>query len=191
MTTIHRVLVGLTLSAFLPATASAQRDTDVRLGHSFANVKTFSFATGESAEQQTGNAIYNSQLIIDRTNAAVAAELGRLGLRRDDRNPDVLVRTHRSFHKETVLYPDYGWGFAYPYAWGWPYGYGYGGGAYAYEIVVGTLTVDLTDADSGQLLWRGTNEKRVHETSSPERRTKRINHEVTKIFEHFPDGDDD
>jgi hypothetical protein len=52
--------------------------------------------------------------------------------------------------------------------------------------VVGTLTVDLNDAATGNLIWRGTTEKRVHQTSSPEHRTRRINKEVTKVFEDFP-----
>jgi hypothetical protein len=91
-----------------------------------------------------------------------------------------------------VVYPAYGWGFAYPYALGWPYGYGYGygygysGSYYPQEIIRGTLIVDVHDAATGQLLWRGTGEKRVHRTSSPEHREKRINREVTKIFENFP-----
>jgi hypothetical protein len=184
MKTIRPLLLCLALSALLPAAAAAQTDTDFRLGHNFTGVKTFSFGTGESGDKTRGSTTYDSPLIMERTNAAVAAELERRGLRRDDRNPDLYVTARRSFHKETVVYPDYTWGVAYPYSWGWPYGYA--SSAYAYEIVVGTLTVDLSDAASGQLLWRGTTEKRVHQTSSPERRTRRVNKEVTKVFEDFP-----
>ena len=186
MRTIRCLLVCLSLSLFVPVTAVAQTDTDFRVGHDFTTLKTFSFGATEAQSTPRGKTTYDSQLIVDRTNAAVAAELERRGLRRDDVNPDVYVTTHRTFEKETVLSPDYGWGIAYPYgySWGWPYGYGYS--AYAYEIVVGRLTVDLNDASSGNLLWRGTTEKRVHQTSSPERRIRRINKEVTKVFDDFP-----
>jgi hypothetical protein len=42
------------------------------------------------------------------------------------------------------------------------------------------------NAATGELLWRGLAEKRVHEHSSPEHRTKRVNKEVAKMFEKFP-----
>ena len=184
MKTIRPLLLCLALSA-LPAAAAAQTDTDFRLGHNFTGVKTFSFGTAASGDKARGSTTYDSPLIMERTNAAVAAELERRGLRRDDQDPDIYVTTRRNFQKETVVYPDYAWGVGYPYSWGWPYGYAWSG-AYAYEIVVGTLTVDLNDAASGNLIWRGTTEKRVHQTSSPERRTRRVNKEVSKVFEDFP-----
>jgi Domain of unknown function (DUF4136) len=48
------------------------------------------------------------------------------------------------------------------------------------------LVVDVTDAETGELMWRGLAERHVHETSKPERRLKRINKEVTKMFENYP-----
>jgi len=183
MKTIRPLLLCLALSA-LPAAAAAQTDTDFKLGENFAAVKTFSFGTSVPGDQTRGSTTYDSPLIMERTNAAVAAALESRGLRRDDRNPDIYVTARRSFKKETVVYPDYAWGVGYPYSWGWSYGYAWS--AYAYEIVVGTLTVDLNDAATGNLIWRGTTEKRVHQTSSPEHRTRRINKEVTKVFEDFP-----
>jgi len=190
MKTIRCLVVCFSLSVLVPVAAAAQTDSDFKLGHDFTGVKTFSFGATDAQETSRGNTTYDSPLIVERTNAAVAAELERRGLRRDDRNPDVYVKTHRTFEKETVLSPGYSWGFGYPYAysvaWPYSYGYGYGYSAYAYEIVVGRLTVDLNDASSGDLIWRGTTEKRVHQTSSPERRLRRIDKEVTKLFDDFP-----
>ena len=54
------------------------------------------------------------------------------------------------------------------------------------EIVVGTLTIDLQDASSGHLIWRGTGEKEVSDTSKPEKRIRKVNKEVAKIFRNFP-----
>jgi hypothetical protein len=62
---------------------------------------------------------------------------------------------------------------------------------YTEEVVVGTLTIDIEDASTGQLVWRGTGEKSVSNTSKPEKRTKKVNHEVEKIFRNFPPGYDD
>ena len=50
------------------------------------------------------------------------------------------------------------------------------------------MFVDITSAETGQLLWRGISERTFHPTSSPEHRLKRINKEVTKMFRNYPSG---
>jgi hypothetical protein len=106
------------------------------------------------------------------------------GLRRDDVRPDVYVTTHRTFQTEYYGYGWPGWGYGYGYGY-WGYGYG---SYYLEPIVVGTLVVDITDAETGELMWRGLSERDMHPTSSPERRLKRINKEVYKIFKKYPAG---
>ena len=46
--------------------------------------------------------------------------------------------------------------------------------------------VDVENARTGELMWRGLAEKHVHEHASPEHRIKRVNKEVNKMFEKFP-----
>ena len=75
------------------------------------------------------------------------------------------------------------WGWGFPYHSGWYGGYHYLGPMYMEEVVVGTLTIDVEDASSGDLLWRGTGEKEVSDTSKPEKRIRKVNKEVAKIFQ--------
>src|SRR5262249_32263491 len=101
----------------------------------------------------------------------------------DLENPDVYVTARRSFKTTYEVYSPYGYG----YGWGWGWGYGaYGGPWYTEEIIKGTLVVDLIDAHSGALLWRGLGEREVHPMKSAEDRNERIYKEVTKIFKKFP-----
>jgi uncharacterized protein DUF4136 len=190
--TMCRLFIGFALAAVLPAAAAAQDVTyDYNPSRDFAALKTYSFtppATSETTTELTS--VYDSQFVTERTHAAIAAQLDRRGLTRDDKHPDVYVKTQRTFRKEIVAYPFVG----YPYGWGSGY-YGpsfyYGwdlGGWYAEEKIKGTLTIDMTDADTGELLWRGLGERKVHPTSKPERRAKRINKEVAEIFKKFPVG---
>ena len=46
------------------------------------------------------------------------------------------------------------------------------------EELRGSLTVDLEDAKTGELLWRGVETKRVHETSKPSKREQVVNEQV-------------
>lgn len=186
METIRRLLIGVAISALLPATALAQKVSyDFAPGQNFSRLKTFSFKDSRAKETtREETTTYDSPFITERTNAAVAAQLEGRGMRRDDNNPDVYVTTRRTFKTEYVFYGPYGYGWGYPYYWG--YGYGYGGPTYTEELIYGTLTIDLEDANTGELLWRGVGTKRVHESSKPEKRTKRVVKEVSKIFEKYP-----
>ena len=54
------------------------------------------------------------------------------------------------------------------------------------DIIKGTLIIDLVDADTGALLWRGLREKTVHEHAKPEKRTEQVYEDVAKIFRKYP-----
>jgi len=194
MRTIPKLCVGLAVSAVsLGAVAALAQDSyDYRRGANFAAMRTFAFKETEPmAPNAYRTTTYDSPIQRARTEAAIAAQLEGRGLKRDDDHPDVNVVTHRTFKIDYTYTGPYGWGGPY-----WRGGYynsgfypgwagGYGGG-YVYEQLMGTLTVDLQDAKTGALLWRGVETKHVHETSKPAKRDKRVFEEVADVFKHFP-----
>jgi Domain of unknown function (DUF4136) len=197
MKTIPRVCISLALSLAPQVTtvALAQDSYDYRRDVNFANIRTFAFkATPPMDPVAAKTTTYDSPLVRDRTNAAIAAQLESRGMKRDDEHPDVYIVTHRTFELEYTYYGPYGYGWGpyagfgygayYPGSVGWGGWNGWNGGVYAQ--LEGTLTVDVEDAKSGALLWRGVETKRVHETSKPEKRDKRVFKEVSDVFKHFP-----
>ena len=184
MTNVARIITVSTTVALLSGPAFAQKVTyDMNRGANFSQVRTFSIKDTPPADPLASKTTaYDSPIVRQNTNAAVAQQLQFRGLRRDDAHPDVYVTTHRTFQTEY-------YGYGYP-GWGYGYGYwGYGWGSYYVEpIIVGTLVVDITDAETGELMWRGLSERDMHPTSSPEHRLKRINKEVYKIFKKYPYG---
>src|SRR5262245_16005684 len=56
------------------------------------------------------------------------------------------------------------------------------------EYQEGTLLIDLIDPASKQLVWRGTGQARIRQSSSPEERENRINEAVKEILADFPPG---
>jgi hypothetical protein len=54
------------------------------------------------------------------------------------------------------------------------------------EYDEGSLTIDLVDADSAALLWRGTGTQRFREYKDPEKASRDINTLVEKILAQFP-----
>ena len=184
--TIARVIAVSTAVALLSAPALAQKVTyDTNRAADFSQVRTFSIKETPPADLKASQTTaYDSPIVRQNTNAAVAAQLEMRGLRRDDVHPDVYVTTHRTFQTEYYGYGWPGWGSGYGYGY-WGYGYG---SYYLEPIVVGTLVVDIADAETGELMWRGLSERDMHPTSSPEHRLKRINKEVYKIFKKYPAG---
>ena len=196
MSTFHRIVIGVAVGLLLPASAIAQK-VSYDIGRAdFTGLTTFAFRdspdSDSTTEETTG---YDSPLVNERTRAAIAEQLQARGLTRDDDNPDMYVTTRRTFKTEYTVYAPFDWGLGYGWGWGWgPYYTGWGpwygpwsGGTwYTEERIIGTLVVDVQNAATGQLLWRGLAEKHVHEHASPAKRTKRVNKEVAKLFEKFP-----
>ena len=184
MKTMRRMLIGLAATALLPAAAMAQKVSyDYDHAQDFSRLKTYTFKDST----KSGN-----PLVDDRIADAIAAQLAARGLTRDDEHPDAYVITRQAFdtRKEYTVYGNYG-----PYGWGWGNGWGWGYGwdwnpsytsVYVKDVTVRTLTIDLQDAANEQLVWRGIGVQKVRPLSKPSHVSRRVNREVTKIFEKYP-----
>jgi uncharacterized protein DUF4136 len=181
------------IALMLVAAPLAQRAPyEIRRGNDLSGIRTFGFKAVEpDPTMRAQTTTYDSPIMDERTNQAIAVELESRGLTRDDKHPDVWVVTRRTFRSEQryYWYPD-PW---YANGWGWPYGgerYVFEqsslGPIYLKEVIRGSLSVDLQDAKNGALLWRGVGDKRAHRTSKPSHRVKRVDDEVEEIFELFP-----
>ena len=194
MKTIQRILIGIAVAVLVPAAALGQKIT-YDIGHAnFHGLKTFAFKESPTESTTEETTAYDSPLVLQRTRAAITAQLEARGLRLVSESPDIYVTHRRTFKTETIVYSN-DWGPTYGYGWGWGWGWGpyytgwgpwYGTTWYTDERTLGTLVVDVQNAATGELLWRGLAEKHVSEHASPERRTKRVDKEVTKMFEKFP-----
>ena len=127
--------------------------------YDFSTIKTFQWQdhSGESLKQSrpvSAHPLMN----------AIEYQLTANGLTEVDSNPDVFVNYTGSTQRDVRLDSDsYGYGFGgYGYSWG-RYGYGYAApigpvstSTRVVEIERGTLVVDIWDASSKELVWRGT-----------------------------------
>ena len=155
--TIPRIFIGLAvfLAQLVGTAALAQDSYDYRRDVNFAGIRTFAFkATPPMDPVASKTTTYDSPLVRERTNAAIAAQLESRGMRHVTENPDVYIVSRRSFEVETSYYGPYGYGWG-PYA-GVGYGPYYGGwggwgGWDMYSWLEGTLTVDMEDARTGDL----------------------------------------
>ena len=172
----YRRLLALTGTAVLfAATSMAQHiKTDFDRTADFSRYKTYSW---EKVQTQ-------DPLWVDRIKAAVNSALAAKGLTEAPSGGDVAVvamemtRDHQTLN---TYYDGFGGG------WGWRRGGGMGfGDATTTEETykVGTLVVDLFDAGTKKLIWRGSSSDILSDKS--DKNIKNLDKGVQKMFDHFP-----
>jgi hypothetical protein len=117
----------------------------------------------------------------DRVMKTVNQHLTARGLRQVSDGADLAVSANMATEEKHT------WETYYNGGWDWGWG---GGGGWAtttettYEV--GTLTVDLFDAQSRKLVWQGVATDRLH--THPEHQIKENDKQLEKMFEKFPFG---
>ena len=139
----------------------------------FSRLRTYTWVRGT---------ILDDELNHKRVVGAVDTQLSLKGLTKVETstNPDLLVAYHATFDRDLQIS-----GFAS--GWG---GYRFGatrsGTARAEEILIGTLAVDVMDARTKTIVWRGIASKDIDVKASPEKREKNINRTAEKLFKNYP-----
>ncbi len=143
-------------------------DTDI----DFAPLKTFSWMV------KPARATSKAGLYDKRIKSAVNSQLEAKGFEKKPINSDFIVAYHVGV-KERINVQD----------WGYGYGrrrYYRGRDIRVQQYTQGTLILDIVDAQTKQLIWRGTAQGAVDPSASPQERQERLNEAVSKILEKFP-----
>jgi hypothetical protein len=122
----------------------------------------------------------NNPLLAKRIETAVGGELAKKGMTRSASNPDLWVAVHGRLSKQTQIHT---------YDSGWGYGWRWGGGmqtSTVSEVPVGTLIVDLVDANRKELVWRGTASDTLDPEASPEKKEKNLQEAMAKLLANYP-----
>jgi hypothetical protein len=151
---------------------AADVKTDYSHSVDFGNYHTYSWLKVDA-----GNSLWQ-----DRIQRDVDNELSAKGWMQVPSGGDAAVSAFGSTHNQQTLqtfYDGFGGG------WRWR---GFGGPDLATTTVentpVGTLVVDIFDARTKQLIWRGSAEKTL--SGKPEKNDKKLEDSVQSMFKHFP-----
>lgn len=165
------VLMGLIL--FLANASFAQQvKTDYDRAANFGQYKTYSW---EKVQTQ-------DQLWVDRIKAAVNSTLAAKGWTQVESGGDICIMAieiNRNQQTLNTYYDGFGGG------WRWRGFGGFGQSTTTVETYkVGTLVVDLFDAKTKTLVWRGVSSDTLSDKS--DKNIKNLNKGVQKMFQHFP-----
>ena len=142
----------------------------------FSSFKTFAWGPTPEASLKD-----SSPLMHSRIKNAIEYQLTTGGLVEDTENPDLYV-TYHGEEEEEMRIDTHTWGYGFGRRWRWdPYwGSGFGDTTttvHTYDV--GTLIIDIWDAEAKQLIWRGSATGTI--PSSPEKQAKKIDDAVAKI----------
>jgi len=129
-------------------------------------------------------------LMMSQLGAALDAELAKKGLtKKTDGTSDLAIVYQVAVKQEKEL-STFSTGYSTGPGWGGGYGGFYGGTSSSttsvYTITTGTLALDMYDAASKKLVWRGIATKTVDVKAKPEKRQKNMAKGAEKLFKKYP-----
>jgi hypothetical protein len=125
--------------------------------------------------------IQRNSLLDSRIKGAVNDQLAAKGYQSNSEQPDILL-TYHTGTKDKIDVTDWGYGYG-PHGYGGWYG---GGGMDVYQYTEGTLILDIIDADTKNLVWRGSMQGTLDPGASTEKREARIKDAVAKMMANYP-----
>src|SRR5712675_1486766 len=168
----NKMLVSIATFFVFVAASFAQVKTDYDHNANFGQYKTYSWAKVQTKDP----------LMVDRIKDAVNAALTAKGWTQVDSGGDVSVGAVEITQQQQTLNTFYD-GFGGGRRWG-----GFGGFGDATTTTetykVGSLVVDLLDAKTRNLIWRGSSSDTLSDNA--DKNTKHLDKGVQKMFAHFP-----
>ena len=168
-----KVIVFIGLALLLANASFAQQvKTDYDRTANFSQYKTYSWEKVQTPDP----------LWVDRVKAAVNAALAAKGWTQVESGGDISIiamEINRNHQTLNTFYDGFGGG------WRWRGFGGFGESTTTSETyTVGTLVVDLFDAKTQMLVWRGVSSDMLSDKS--DKNIKNLNRGVEKMFQHFP-----
>jgi hypothetical protein len=171
---MQRTIFASVGAVLLLASASfgQQVKTDYDRSADFSHYKTYSWEKVHTPDP----------LWVDRIKEAVNAAMTAKGLTPVASGGDIAILAMEMTHTNRTLNTYYD-GFG----GGWRWGGGFGNATTTVEnYQVGTLVVDLFDAKTKKIIWRGSSSDTLSDKS--DKNIKNLDKGVEKMFSHFPPG---
>jgi len=187
-----RTLIMMALVIGTTVDAGTKVRVDYDQNASFEHLRQYSWAVQEN-DNKVDQAL-SGPLVIERIRQEIDIELASLGYEKvDPEQADILIDYHLSTEEKTkVTTFDNYYGSSY-YGHGYGHSYGYADASYVATPIVReflevTLTLDIIEAQTGDVIWRGWAIKSLDQDPKPKKVRKLIRRSVHKILKKLPAG---
>ena len=170
----NKIFASIGIAVMAASVSFAQQvKTDYDRNTDFTRYKTYSWEKVQTPDP----------LWVDRIQQAVNTQLAAKGLTLVPSGGDVAIVAIEMTKNQQTLDTFYN-GFG----GGWRWGGGFGDATTTVDnYKVGTLVVDLFDASSKKIIWRGSSSDTLSDKS--DKNIKNLDKGVQKMFDHFPPGE--
>ncbi len=129
------------------------------------------------------------QITLNQLKTSTEAELAKKGLTvsNTDQSDLVIVYQLATQNEKEITSWDTGYGYGPGWRGGW-----YGGGGMGMStsttntITIGAVVLDMYDASTKNLIWRGKASKTLDPKAKPDKRQKNIQKAVAKLLKNYP-----
>jgi len=186
MKTILSRFSAFALCLFLASCSTVSVSSDYDHAVNFSKYQTYRWPSGSEGIRK-GDVLAENPLIYKRVQVAIDRELQQKGFRKSTSpSADFIVHAHAGIKKLKTYHQRYGVEFPLYGSWYRPWWGPYGGFSYVSYYEEGSLVVDIIDASTSELAWRGMATGIVRDYSSPEQMQKDIDDAVARIIDGFP-----
>jgi hypothetical protein len=183
MNILKRIFCIIPLLLTICACSGIKVSQDYDQEYDFSKLNTFAWKPNESNEY----GITNNDLLDNRIRSAITNNLlAKNYTQTDSGKPDFFISYHVTVEQK-VSNSNVSGGISLGRSSAGRYGsIGISTGSRARVYNQGTLLIDVTDAASSKLVWRGNSSQPVSEHSDPDKSTALINDTVEKVLSQFP-----
>jgi hypothetical protein len=174
-----RILITLAIATFAGACALG-----VSAGADYSPTVDFSpytsFTWDEPGDRPIGDPrLENNPLFQARLNAAITLELHDVGIQEGAEGPGLMVHYHATVRNRVEVY-EADTREGYPAT-------DYGEGTQVVQFEEGTILVDIADAETGDIIWRGWAQFDIGRAlTNPDVMANAINESISQMFRRFP-----
>lgn len=182
-----RLFALLATTAVLNACGGIPVSTDYDPDWHLAMPATFAWMT--PPQRQLTDPLVDNDLIARRVHRAVSEQLEAKGLRETaEGQPADLLATYHIGEEEKLDVSTFhsNWGYYPCWRCYGPWGPGFDSDIWVTQYTEGKLVIDLVDAKTKKLVWRGMAARRLPNFKTPAERDAYIRETVTAIFKGFP-----
>jgi hypothetical protein len=151
----------------------------------YSALKTYAWQSEK--QEKTGDIRLDNPLLNMRIRSAIDTFLGEKGYHQvSDVKPDFYVAYQQEIYSRVAVDQTRS-GLAFGMgSYGYHGGIGFSTGNSAGNYDDNMLVIDVIDAESGNIVWRGTGTRSFVQHADPEKITKEVNKTVNKILMQFP-----
>lgn len=184
-----RFFLHLVIVVFLAGCSAFSVMSDYDRKYDFRTFQTYRWPA-ENEGIRKGDVLVENPLVYKRVQAAVNQQLQVKGFRlTGSKDADFIVYAHAGVKKRRTYHQSFGVEVPFgPYRWYRPWWGPYGGYTYVSYYDEGSLVIDIIDARTKDLAWRGVATRVVRDYRTAEDMQRDINEAVTKILKNFPPG---